>query len=162
LIPGEIFLAGGLKAVATYGRVEVSDGGIEAGGSFAVIPRSPEVRILGPAQISVDEGAGAVTRTYGVKTEELRGGLFIQWSGSGTPANPNGQSTGILFSLAGAKAPQLLLRRIAVQVRDADGLLATAELDVRIHVTPSTPEFPPVCKNKPWLPQCKGPMSGGG
>jgi hypothetical protein len=162
MIPGEILLVGGLKAVATYSRVKVSDGGIDAGGSFAVIPRSPEVRILGPAQFSVEEGAGAVTRTYGVQTEDLRGNLFFQWSGSGTPSNPNVQSTGIQFSLGGAEAPKVLLRRIAVQVRDADGLLATAELDVRIHVTPSDPDFPPVCKNKPWLPVCKGPMSGNG
>lgn len=162
MIPGEILLVGGLKAVATYSRLRVSDGGIEAGGTFDVIPRSPEVRILGPAQISVEEGASSVTRTYGILPEDLRGNLFVQWSGSGTPSNPNGQSTGIQFSLGGAEAPKVLIRRIAVQVRDSDGLLVTAELDVRIHVTPSIPDFPPVCKNKPWLPQCKGPMSGNG
>ena len=51
-------------------------------------------------------------------------------------------------------------RRVAVRVTDADNLGGSAEVLVRIHVTPEDDDdLPPVCKVKPWLPQCQEPMA---
>ena len=74
LIFREVMIPRGLKVVFSYQRLNVGSGGIFAGGSFAIVPRSPEVFLNGPIQISVPEGTSSVVRTYGVRTEDLRGG----------------------------------------------------------------------------------------
>ncbi len=159
LIPREILIPEGQKLVASYSRMEVSSGGIFAGGSFVVIPRSPEVTITGPSQISVVEGTASLTRSYSLRTEDLRPPLQIAWSGNGFALSPNAETTGFRFNLAGAQVGQVLTPRVAVRVTDADGLVGSAELIVRIHVTPEDEDFPPVCRVKPWLPQCQEPLA---
>ena len=187
LIPKEILIPGGQKVVASYTRAEVSTAGIFAGGSVDVVPRSPEVTIAGPTQLSVEEEEAFVIATYRLRTDDLRppfheeivaanvtfaarvpgpGGITpprprIVWSGDGTPLRPSAEVTQFRFNTTGTHAGQILTRRVAVLVVDADGLSASAELFVRIHITPigGDDDFPPVCKNKPWLPQCKEPMA---
>lgn len=184
LIPKEILIPGGKKVVASYDRAEVSNGGIFAGGSVDIVPRSPEVTIGGPLLVAVEEGQPFVIRVYQIRTEDLRppfqqqllraniaiGGRVpvpiaprpqIVWSGDGIPLSPNGEVTDFKFNTAGTQGGQILTRRVAVLVVDADGLSASAEVFVRIHITPTggDDDFPPVCKNKPWLPQCKEPMA---
>ncbi|MCC6167179.1 MAG: hypothetical protein IT329_08140 [Caldilineaceae bacterium] len=155
LIPQEILIPGGQKVVVSYSRLEVSGGGIFAGGSFVVIPRSPEVTITGPSQISVVEGTASVTRSYSLRIEDLRPTLQTAWSGEGSALNSTTAKTSFRFNLAGAQAGQVLTRRVAARVTDADNLVASDELIVRIHVTPEDDDFPPVCRVKPWLPQCQ-------
>jgi hypothetical protein len=72
MIFGEIMIPRGLKVVLSYRRLNVGTGGIFAGGSFAIVPRTPEVFLNGPTQISVPEGTSSVVRTYGVRTEDPR------------------------------------------------------------------------------------------
>lgn len=159
MIPREILIPGGQKVVASYSRLEVSGGGIFAGGSFVVIPRSPEVTITGPSQLSVVEGTASLTRTYALRMEDLRPPLRIAWSGEGTALSPSAERTSFRFNLAGAPVGQVVTRRVAARVTDADGLVGTAELIVRIHVTPEDEEFPPICRVKPWLPQCQAALA---
>ena len=85
----------------------------------------------------------------------------IAWSGDGVALRPSAETTGFRFDLAGAQVGQVLTRRVAVLVVDVDGLSASAELIVRIHVTPADADddFPPICRIKPWLPQCQEPMA---
>ena len=85
----------------------------------------------------------------------------IAWSGDGVALRPRAETTGFRFNLAGAQVGQVVTRRVAVLVVDVDGLSASAELIVRIHVTPADADddFPPICKIKPWLPQCQEPMA---
>jgi hypothetical protein len=85
----------------------------------------------------------------------------IVWSGDGVALRPSAETTGFRFNLAGAQVGQVMTRRVAVLVVDVDGLSASAELIVRIHVTPADPDddFPPICRIKPWLPQCQEPMA---
>jgi hypothetical protein len=155
LIPAEILIPGGLKVVASYSRIEVSQGGIFAGGTFDVVGRVPEVSISGPAQISVVEGATSVARSYSIRTDDLRPPLSVHWSGEGI-ANPStAETTNFRFSLGNAQVGQVT-KRISVQVTDADGLTASADRMVSIFVTPADDDdFPPACKAKPWLPQCQ-------
>jgi hypothetical protein len=44
---------------------------------------------------------------------------------------------------------------VAVRVTDRDGLTARSEALVRIHVTDPDDDIPPICRKKPWLPQCQ-------
>jgi hypothetical protein len=161
LIPREILIPFGQKVVTSYSRVEVFAGGIVAGGSFMVIARTPEVRVSGLAQISVQEGTASVTRRYSLFTEDLRPPLQIHWSGEGFAQSPSAESTNFRFNLAGAQVGQILTRRVAAQVTDVDGLVGSGETIVRIHITPADDDdgFPPICRNKPWLPQCQEPLA---
>lgn len=160
LIPREILIPLGLKVVASYQRVNVSSGGIFAGGSFDVVERVPQVFLSGPTQISVTEGAASVLRAFGLQTEDLRPALQIAWGGDGFPSSQGAESTGIRFNLGSTSAGQVLTRRVSVRVTDADGLAAEADRVVSIHVVPADDDgFPPICKTKPWLPQCKAPMA---
>ena len=81
----------------------------------------------------------------------LRSTSFTMWK-------PRSDSIEVL---ADAQVGQVVTRRVAVLVVDADGLSASAELFVRIHITPADADgdFPPICKIKPWLPQCQEPMA---
>jgi hypothetical protein len=79
----------------------------------------------------------------------------IAWSGDGVALRPRAETTGFRFDLADAQVGQGVTRRVAVLVVDSDLLSATAELIVRIHITPADADgddFPPICKIKPWLP----------
>ena len=124
-----------------------------------VIPRSPEVTITGPSQISVVENTTSLTRNYSFSTQDLRPPLQIAWTGDGSALSPVGETTSFRFNLAGAQAGEALTRRVAVRVTDADSLAGSAELIVRIYLTPEDDGFPPVCRHKPWLPQCQEPMA---
>ena len=156
MIPKEILLPGGQKLVMSYSRAEVSGGGIFAGGSFVVAARAPEAFINGLNRLAATEGTASLTRNYSVRTEDLRPGLRFAWSGDGVALSPTAAATAFRFNLAGTAAGQIATRRVAVRVTDADGLFATAELIVRIFVTAADDDgLPPICKSKPWLPQCQ-------
>ncbi len=181
LIPQEILIPGGKKVVAFYERLEVFPGAVVAGGVFDVIPRTPEVSITGPTDIAVEEGSASVTRNYTLHTKDLRPPFEtvlspvaaslvpgpvaphpkIVWSGDGVPLSPSAETTAFRFNLAGAQVGQVLTRRVSVLVVDSDGLSASADLFVRIHVTSADMNGdPPICRIKPWLPQCKGLRDG--
>lgn len=157
-IPREIYIPQGLKVVAFYSRIEVFSGGIFAGGSFDVISRSPEATITGPAQIPVVEETPSVTVSYSIRTLDLRYPLKIAWRGDGTPLTPTAEATKFRFNLSGMHVGDILTRRISVRISDADNLIDTAELTIQIHITPADDELPPICKAKPWLPQCRQPI----
>lgn len=160
MVPREILIPGGLKVVPSYSRVEVSSGGIFAGGSFEVIDRAPLVTIAGPTQVAAVEGATSLNRNYSLRTDDLRPPLRIRWSGEGFAVNPSAETTGMRFNLTGTQVDQVLTRRVSVQVTDADNLTASSELIVHIHITPADEDdFPPVCRVKPWLPQCQEPLA---
>jgi hypothetical protein len=161
LIPREILIPQGQKVVFSYSRLEVASGGIFAGGSFVVIPRSPGVAIGGPEQISVVEEPATVTRSYTAATiEDLRPPLQFAWSGDGFASTPTARTTHFRFNLAGAQVGDVVARRVSVRVTDSDGLIGTAEKVVRLHITPEDEDdLPPVCRIKPWLPQCQEPLA---
>jgi hypothetical protein len=155
LIPDEILIPGGQKVVAFYNRVAVSSGGIFAGGTAAPVARVPAVAIQGPTQRTVEAGKTTVTGNYRVVTDDLLAPLQITWSGEGTPVPQGSAATTFRFNVAGAAAGQTVSKRVAVRVTDRDGLTARSEALVRIHVTDPDDDIPPICRKKPWLPQCQ-------
>ncbi len=158
LIPEEIIIPQGNKVVASYTRLNVSNGGIFAGGSFVVIPRAPEATIAGPRQLSVAEGITSLSRNYSVSTEDMRPPLQIAWSGDGFITHPHETTASFRFDLSGAQAGHVLTKRVSVRVTDADGLVGSAGVNTAIHIIPEIDDDrPPVCRVKPWLPQCQLP-----
>jgi hypothetical protein len=161
LLPREILIVGGLKIIFSYTRIQVATTGIFAGGTLNVIPRAPEVTIHGPTLIAVPEGTPTVSKHYSLTTEDLRPPLRFAWGGDGFANARNSKATHINFSVIGAKAGDVVTRRVTVRVTDADDLIGLAELSVRIHVTPKEvddDDFPNICLHKPWLPVCQEPM----
>src|SRR5262249_11669071 len=135
---------------------------IFAGGTFDIVERTPQVFMDGPASLSVEEGSASITRVYSVRTEDLRPGLQITWGGDGSVLSQGAFSTGISFAPGNAKAGTVLAKRVTVRVTDADGLSAEADRVISVHVVPAAGDgdgFPPVCRSKPWLPQCQLSMA---
>lgn len=155
LLPREILIPEGLKVVCIYNRVEVSTGGIFAGGSYLVIPRAPSVAINGQRQIATEPTA-QITRTYAAaQQDDLRPPLRYAWTADGTVATPTRTSTTVRLNVAGAGPGDVRTRRVALRVTDTDNLTASAETTVNIHVIEIEEDTPPVCRVKPWLPQCQ-------
>jgi hypothetical protein len=159
-IPRDIFLRGGIKFVPVYERVVVTTPGVVAGGGMLVVPRDPLVSILGPRSISVTAGETRVTKAFQAHTRDLLQPRFL-WTGAGTPSNAQAKVTNITFDLAGLDVGESTLREVRLTATDADNLTATAAAMVRIFKTDPTAEqeagVPPICKVRPWLPQCNPP-----
>jgi hypothetical protein len=149
--PGTILLPLGLKATATYSRVGVDGSGITAGGSFSVSLRSPVASISGPRTLSAATGVSAVG-SYSAITNDMRPPLRYSWSASGSVSQPSAFGTRVTFG-SGAKTGS-----VSVTVSDADSLSATSTISVSIRsVDPDDGGDPPVCRKKPYLPQCQVP-----
>lgn len=161
LIPKEFQIAGGQKLVASYRQIDVSTGGIFAGGSVAIAARTPEVTLNGPQQLSVFEGRSSITRTFALSTSDLRppfdlaavaklqakvagtdgtSGVSVRpsisWSGDGDALQPKSETTRFRFNLQGLNAGDVVTRRVSARVEDSDGLNASADLMVEISVVP--------------------------
>jgi hypothetical protein len=52
-----------------------------------------------------------------------------------------------------------LVERIIVGSQDAPDVNAGAGATAQVHITSSDDDIPPVCKAKPWLPQCEAPLA---
>jgi hypothetical protein len=135
----------------------VTSGGIFVGGLALPLERSPVVTINGPTQIAATKDDNPVSRSYSLSTEDLRGRLRVNWTtdANGEVLNPTGSSTSIHFRIDGARPGQVISRSVAVSVTDEDTLSAQANSTVRIHIVNEDPTVPPLCRARPWLPQCQ-------
>lgn len=159
-LPVEVMVPDRWKVVMYYQRVQVSSGGIFAGGDFVIAPRVPWVSIVGDVNIAVEEGNPSVTRTYSVQTADMRSPLTIAWWGDGIPSNAGAGAPAVTFTVpANAKAGHVYQKQLWVQVTDVDGLIQQAEESIGLHVVSSSSDgngTPPICRIKPWLPECQG------
>ena len=157
-IPRDIFLQGGIKFVPVYQRVVVTTPGVVAGGGMLVVSRDPLVSILGPRSIAVTAGETKVTKSFQAHTRDLRQPLQFRWTGAGTASNDRAKVTSITFDLAGLEVGENISRQVRVTATDADNLTATASVTVKIFMIDPDEELgglPPICKVRPWLPQCQ-------
>lgn len=145
------------KADFTHTRFAVSSSGVTGGGTYRQVQRSPRVGIVGPRDpVSLDDRSP--TLRYAIATTDMRATtgvpLRVEWSvDDGQVANAAAQSAGITFNIPNNVAPgQTVTRRVSVEVTDADGLVARGSADVRISYQREA--RPPICTQKPWLPQC--------
>jgi hypothetical protein len=154
LIPGEILIPGGFKISAFYRRLNVSNGGVFAGGEIEPALRTPSVSLQGNSQFSVEIGTSAATGIYNFTHDDLLNPLRPVWTADGDVISPRGEQCTIRFNIGAARIGQVLTKRVHVRVTDRDGLDAEDELIVRIHVIASDPEIPIYCRKRPWLPNC--------
>lgn len=162
LVPKEIMIPDGFKYIPYYTRGEVSGGGIFAGGVADRVQRTPTLTIQGERDIAIPEGASEITRTFQIIPEDLRPTLTVRWSADGAVRAPTSAATAIRFAVGNAKPGEVLGRRVAVRVRDEDGLEADAHILVRLHVRRPEQEddgLPAICRLRPWLPQCQVPLA---
>jgi hypothetical protein len=157
LIPKEIMIAGGKKLIFLYTRVSVSTGGVFCGGTVLPLDRTPEVSIQGPAQITASAGSTAVTKRFTAMIEDLRGNCRFQWKINGTNTGGDEKSANIRFNLGQTQPGQVITRTLTVTVTDADGLSDSSSKEVKIYVPHELDDnLPPICRIKPYLPQCRG------
>jgi hypothetical protein len=159
-LPKEIMVPGKLKVVEHYERVDVSNGGIFTGGFIVVDVRTPSLRILGETRLALKEGLTRVRRSYSVITEDLRAPLTFHWTAEGIASTPGAQSTGINFQMPSNPPPKVgdvISKDVRIHVADADGLVQDTQTVLEIHIVSADPDDnkPPVCRVKPWLPQCQ-------
>jgi hypothetical protein len=162
LLPREIIIPAGRKLLFSYTRIQVSEGGIFAGGIVNPILRTPEVSIRGDRRLAASDGTPSLIARYTVNTEDLRPPLRFDWSGEAFIFASHEKTARFQFNLTGTEVGDVLKRRVAVRVTDADNLTADAELVVSIFITPENTgddDFPPPCRIKPWLPICKEPLA---
>jgi hypothetical protein len=156
-IPDKIFTTGatgaffkGKKFDLKYSRLVVNNNqGIIAAGSWALVPRVPSIVINGPSTIKGDlEDNSPIAAGYKVTPTDLVGPLSFTWTAAG--AVSTGSKTAATFSVnwPGANGQ----RTVTAHVTDVDGLIATGSKKTTIALTPGG--LPPVCKTKPYLPQC--------
>jgi hypothetical protein len=117
--------------------------------------------LIGARQIAVGEAVHAVSRVYSVLTADMRPPLTYAWVADGSVSSPAEKTTNVTLRLPIKPAPEpgtIVPRHVTVHVSDADGLVQDATATVRLHVVSGDPDddnHPPICKIKPWLPQCQ-------
>ena len=146
------------KVDFTHQRFAVSSTGVTGGGVHRITRRDPRVSITGPLEpVAMDERS--LTLRYATATTDMRftddRPLRVSWSADGEVANSTASATRITFTVPNNVAPgRNVTRRVTVEVTDADGLVARRAVNVRINYQNS--DRPPICNEKPWLPQCPG------
>jgi hypothetical protein len=156
VFPAEIMLPGAQKVVVSYARAEVNENGIVVGGTYGLAQRSPSAAISGPRSLQAAPGDATSQAYFSAAVSDLRHPIYT-WTSSGTVAMPNDWVTFVTFYLAGHdQAGDSKNDTLHLHVVDADGL--TADADAVVSTTIMNPDddgLPPICKKKPYLPQCQ-------
>ncbi len=151
LLPGEMPVPGGQKLTFLYSRLEVTGGGLFAGGSYLPSARQPNVSIVGPTPLVADVNEGFVAGLFRARHDDFRGTPSCVWSG-GTPNNQGSTNTSIRFSTSGEAVGASVVRQLTVNATDVDGLTAQATRTIQIRVTDmNDDDIPPICRAKPWM-----------
>lgn len=146
------------KVDFTHRRFAVASTGVSGGGVHNITSRDPSVNITGPRDLVATDDRSLTVR-YSIATTDMRATeenpLRVSWSADGQVVNANSMSTGITFTVPANVAPGGdVTRRVSVDVTDADGIVAGRRINVRISYQRLA--RPPICHEKPWLPQCTG------
>jgi hypothetical protein len=156
LLPPDDAFETGLRLNLSYTRMNVVNAGIFTGGTYLPTPREPALAITGPLQIAADSNAASVSKPFSFQTTDLRNANSVQWSGDASFSNASANRVVVTFDLTGVPDNVVVMRDVSVQVTDSDGVSATGTVSVEIHRSNfGEPRIPPICRVKPWLPQCR-------
>ena len=100
----------------------------------------PQVFITGDLQLSVtesDAAHGPVKGNYRIEIQEMREPLQVLWGAEGQVQSRQARATDITFEMAGARAGQMLIYPVQVQVTDRRRSIVTGVF-VQILVTPDS------------------------
>jgi hypothetical protein len=147
------------KLVIEYGVPIVNASGIYVSGRPTVHDRVPSVTIVGPSTLVIGPAATQTFGQFGIAATDFYGKLSVTWTSEGelTITSPNERGTLILFPRGTARPGDHFQRVIKVRVSDLDGTVAAASFIVTVIVLDTSDSMPPICKIKPWLPQCQPP-----
>jgi hypothetical protein len=157
IFPAQILLPGTLqKAVFSYTRAQTDGSGVTVGGTVGIVDRAPSATITGPTTVSSVAGATAAAASFGVRSVDLRSPVQFHWSASGTVLSPAAAWTSVRFPMTGWEAVGTTkFESVSVHLVDADGAAIDVSQPVTVRVVPGGGGLPPMCKTKPWLPQCQ-------
>jgi len=144
-----------LKAVFTYTRVNsYQSSGLSFGGTWEIEDRQSYVDVQGPFSILAEPGA-LFSGVYKAYPRDMRPPFTYSWTSLGAnPIASTAQPT-VFWNLPNLAVGQQVQRNVVARVTDADGITKTALQPVTLkRVTDSDP-VSPMCKAKPWLPQCQ-------
>jgi hypothetical protein len=158
------FLPPRQKMVLDYTRASV-DTGIAAGGSWSLAPRSPSVLAAGTRylDLTIPQGyVGPITLTAvaTAKTDDMIAPSF-SWTAeadgtfSGGQSQATFQSRTVTWQVPVARAGDQFQRAVSVSTTDAEGLTASGSTFFVFRIHAEQEDIPPVCKKKPWLPNCQ-------
>jgi hypothetical protein len=148
LIPGTT-----TKEAFTYTRVTADGTGLTAAGTRGVVPRQPSVTISGPAPLKVEVG-DPLAGEYHATTRDLRPPLSVTWS-SVSAAPASGVDATVVWNIPSLDQDgESATRNLTVNVTDADGAHVQALRIVKIEVLLGA-DISPLCRAKPYLPQCQ-------
>ena len=158
LVPREVPLPARKKLTISYRRRHVNKGGLFfAGIVLNPVDRHPKAFISGPKTLSVAEDARSTSASYELFASDTFGNLTISWSSARDVLieSPSAPSTKVTF-LRGNHTPDSpsFVQTITATVSDQDGFTQSVAFDVEIVVL-DTESIPPICRTKPWLPQCQ-------
>jgi hypothetical protein len=106
---------------------------------------------------SLPERAGNLLHSrYSAPAARLRHPVYT-WTSSGSLSTPNDKATFATFYLAGHNQEgDSKIDSVHLHVTDADGFAVDADATVTTTITPPDDDgLPPICKKKPYLPQCQ-------
>jgi hypothetical protein len=144
-----------LKAVFTYTRVNsYQQSGLTFGGTWAVLDRQPGVSVQGPASLLAEQGQ-LFSGSFTASPRDMRGPFTVSWTSvNATPVSGTWHAT-MLWNLPSLAVGSQVTRSLVVTVTDADGITATGVKGVALKRVLDADPISPMCKAKPWLPQCQ-------
>jgi hypothetical protein len=145
-------IPGGLKFVFDYRQPAVGLTGISAGAVIQIRSRAPSVSLSGPRElrahlpVGTRNGSGSLKAggSYRLTGLDVRPPLQAAWTTSGRVMPPStapcadASLYGIGFDLGSPDTAVDTTERIGVRITDADGLTASAEIDVAVRVPVDT------------------------
>jgi hypothetical protein len=159
LLPRTVLLpTTSLKVLFSYSRVDSLDAtGLTFAGTWTPSQRQGSLWINGPTILTQD-GTLPFTGTWSVTASDLRPPFTVSWTaiGAAPVSGQNLMSATMTWDLPTLTAGQQTSRNVVVTVTDADGVSAQRIKPITLsRVTVADGGINPLCKHKPWLPQCQ-------
>ena len=150
LVPGTA-----LKAVFSYWRVNsYPSSGLTFGGTWEIKDRQSWVDVQGPISILGEPGM-LFSGSYIAYPHDMRPPFTVSWTSlNATPVSGTTHPT-ITWSLPNLAVGSQAQRMLSATVTDADGITKTGYQSVILKRVIDSDPISPMCKAKPWLPQCQ-------
>jgi len=150
LIPGTT-----AKAVFTYTRVNsYQSSGLSFGGTWEIKPRQSWVDVQGPVSLLAEPGS-PFSGGFKAYPHDMRPPFTVAWTSlNATPVSGTMQPT-ITWSLPNLALGSQAQRTLTATVTDADGVTKSGYQGVVLKRVADADPISPMCKAKPWLPQCQ-------
>jgi hypothetical protein len=145
-----------VKAVFNYSRVNsYPSTGLTFGGTWTIQNRQPWVDVQGPISLLAEPGQ-LFSGTFTAFPHDMRPPFTVSWTSlNATPVSGPNRSATILWSLPNLALGSQVQRILSATVIDADGQSASGYQSVILKRVADSDPISPLCKAKPWLPQCQ-------